>query len=95
MFDNVGGKIKTDYNLPNDAYLETCAAIALAFWAGEKGFWTGMIPLLAGAVLFAAAWPLYGFGQLVEDVSALRQHAEQGAAKNSAPAETFGDLPEL
>ena len=25
----------TDYNLPNDAYLETCAAIALAFWAGE------------------------------------------------------------
>ena len=25
----------TDYDLPNDAYLETCAAIALAFWAGE------------------------------------------------------------
>ncbi len=24
-----------DYNLPNDAYLETCAAIALAFFAGE------------------------------------------------------------
>ena len=26
---------ETDYTLPNDAYLETCAAIALAFWAGE------------------------------------------------------------
>ena len=25
----------TDYNLPNDAYLETCAAIGFAFWAGE------------------------------------------------------------
>jgi len=25
----------TDYNLPNDAYLETCAAIGLAFWNGE------------------------------------------------------------
>ncbi len=24
-----------DYNLPNDAYLETCAAIGLTFWAGE------------------------------------------------------------
>lgn len=24
-----------DYVLPNDAYLEACAAIALAFWAGE------------------------------------------------------------
>ena len=24
-----------DYNLPNDAYLETCAAIAFMFWAGE------------------------------------------------------------
>ena len=61
----------------------------------EKGFWTGMIPLLTGAVLFAASWPLYGFGQLVEDVSALRQRTEHGAAKSSAPAETFGDLPEL
>ena len=54
-----------------------------------------MIPLLTGAALFAASWPLYGFGQLVEDVSALRQRAEHGAAKSSAPAETFGDLPEL
>ena len=24
-----------DYNLPNNAYLETCAAIGFAFWAGE------------------------------------------------------------
>ena len=24
-----------DYNLPNDAYLETCAAVALCFWSGE------------------------------------------------------------
>ena len=71
------------------------SSLRLRAGRGGEGFWTGMIPLLAGAVLFAAAWPLYGFGQLVEDVSALRQHAEQGAAKNSAPAETFGDLPEL
>ncbi len=25
----------TDYDLPNDAYLETCAGVALAFWNGE------------------------------------------------------------
>ncbi len=25
----------SEYQLPNDAYLETCAGIALAFWAGE------------------------------------------------------------
>lgn len=24
-----------DYNLPNDAYLETCAGVGLAFWSGE------------------------------------------------------------
>lgn len=95
MFDNVGGKIKTLAEVLGCIDLIAGFIIAFAFWAGEKSFWTGMIPLLAGAILFAAAWPLYGFGQLVEDVSALRQRAEQGAAKNSAPAETFGDLPEL
>lgn len=95
MFDNVGGKIKTLAAVLGWIDLIAGLIIASACWAGEEGFWTGMIPLLAGAILFAAAWPLYGFGQLVEDVSALRQHAEQGAAKYSAPAETFGDLPEL
>ena len=25
----------TDYNLPNDAYLETCAGVGLCFWSGE------------------------------------------------------------
>ena len=30
-----------DYALPNDAYLETCAAIAFAFWAGEMSLLDG------------------------------------------------------
>lgn len=95
MFDNVGGKIKALAAVLGWIDFIAGFIIAFAFWAGEKGFWTGMIPLLTGAALFAASWPLYGFGQLVEDVSALRQRAEHGAAKSSAPAETFGDLPEL
>ena len=95
MFDNVGGKIKTLAAVLGWIDLIAGFIVALAFWTGEMGFWTGMIPLLAGAILFAASWPLYGFGQLVEDVSTLRQRAEHGAAKSSVPAETFGDLPEL
>ena len=28
-------KFGSQYDLPNDAYLETCAGVAFAFWAGE------------------------------------------------------------
>ena len=95
MFDNVGGKIKTLAAVLGWIDLIAGFIVALAFWTGEMGFWTGMIPLLAGAILFAASWPLYGFGQLVEDVSALRQRSEQDTAKSAAPAKAFSDLPEL
>lgn len=45
--------------------------------------------VISGVVGFIGSWPLYGFGQLVEDVSALRKRSE-------SPAEIASDeLPEL
>lgn len=48
MFDNVGGKIKALAAVLGWIDFIAGFIIAFAFWAGEKGFWTGMIPLLTG-----------------------------------------------
>ena len=48
MFDNVGGKIKALAAVLGWIDFIAGFIIAFAFWAGEKGFWTGMIPRRRG-----------------------------------------------
>ena len=78
MYNNVGGKIKTLAAI--GGWLAIIAGIILAFvfWRVYE-LWVGMIPLLSGIVLYISTWTMYGFGQLVEDVSMLRKFAEKEA----------------
>lgn len=63
-------------------------ALALVSNAAEIAI-SAFSVVISGVVGFIGSWPLYGFGQLVEDVSALRKRSE-------SPAEIASDeLPEL
>ena len=95
MFLDIGGKIKSLAKISAWVGCIVGVVLTIIFAVEEMAVWVILLPLIYGIGSFASAWPLYGFGQLVEDVSALRQRAEHGAAKSSVPAETFGDLPEL
>ena len=78
MYNNVGGKIKTLAAIGAWLALIAGVVLALIFWSVYE-LWVGMIPLLAGIVLYISTWTMYGFGQLVEDVSMLRTFAEKEA----------------
>lgn len=49
----------------------------------------GWAALIFGVLYFVSSWPLYGFGQLIDDVHTMRE-------KTSEPVATLSDeLPEL
>lgn len=50
----------------------------------------GYIAFAAGIAMFISSWFLYGFGQLVNDVRAIRNAQKDGQMKNIPD-----DLPEL
>ena len=95
MFLDIGGKIKSLAKISAWVGCIVGVVLTIIFAVEEMAVWVILLPLIYGIGSFASAWPLYGFGQLVEDVSALRQRAEQDTAKTSAPAKAFSDLPEL
>ena len=91
MYENVGEKIKV------------CAVVMgwvlcfVGFVAGLALFKVGaLITLLcfvSGAMGLVASWPLYGFGQLIEDVSALRSRKETPPVEQTATE--ADELPEI
>ena len=94
MFLDIGGKIKSLAKISAWVGCIVGVVLTIVFAVEEMAVWVILLPLIYGIGSFASAWPLYGFGQLVEDVSALRQSG-QGTAKASAPTKAFSDLPEL
>lgn len=95
MFSNVGSNIKRLAKISAWVGCIVGVVLTIVFAVEEMAVWVILLPLIYGIGSFASAWPLYGFGQLVGDVSALRQRSEQDTAKSSAPAKAFSDLPEL
>jgi hypothetical protein len=97
MNGNIGKNIK--------ALAQTCGWIclfagiiaAVIMWSTGWGFEEGLYVFGGGLALFLSAWPLYGFGQLIEDVSAIRKNTELKRI-NGQPtgnANMFNDLPDL
>jgi len=65
-------------------------AVIAAYFVSLSGNFIGAVCILvAGLICWLSSWPLYGFGQLIEDVHALRK-------KTESPTDTASDeLPEL
>lgn len=97
MFNNIGKKIKILAKIGAWCLLIGGIALGICFIAIEGEDLLGIIFMAIGLCAFFTAWPLYGFGQLIEDVSAIRENTELKRI-NGQPtgnANMFGDLPDL
>ncbi|MDO4280897.1 MAG: hypothetical protein Q4C56_04645 [Peptococcaceae bacterium] len=107
FFSNIGGKIKLLAKIELVLYL-ICSALYFLLWIFDKltgaDIFDGILemPLLFSIAMFfggiASSWITYAFGQIVEDIHALRQGDNQIVSINSSPGYTaprFDDLPRL
>lgn len=90
MYDNVGKKIMTLAKVLGWVFLIAGLIITEGFVSEKREFLIVIIPLISGILLFISSWFLYGFGQLVDDVSAMRY-----AAKEADRDTVSEELPEL
>ena len=92
MYKNVGKKIMVLAQVCGWTCL-IAGSIAWLYFLGNdrsRDNYIGWICLAVAVVGLISSWPLYGFGQLVDDVNAMRKSAEKPA--EAAPSE---ELPEL
>ena len=92
MYDNIGGKIKKLAEVLGWICIGGGVIAALALWLGMDSFLLGFIALIAGGLMYVTTWVMYGFGQLVEDVAAIRSGK---TAPQQALADAGDDLPEI
>lgn len=90
MYSNVGKKIMTLAKVLGWVFLIAGLIITEGFVSEKREFLIVIIPLISGILLFISSWFLYGFGQLVDDVSAMRY-----AAKEADRDTVSEELPEL
>ena len=76
MYSNVGGKIKLVAKLYG--WITLIGGLLTFFiLLGDYDFGEVFyVPILA-LTGFATSWPLYGFGQLVDDVQAIKENSKQ------------------
>lgn len=99
MYTNIGNKIKAIAKVLGWVYLIGGAIAWLILitngydgWYGYEYIteddYIGWIALISGILGYVSSWFTFGFGQLVEDVHALRDRATTPATQND-------ELPEL
>lgn len=87
MYKNVGKKIMKIAQWSSLIMNGICLIAAIA-WLSEEIYAGVLIAVAVGALATVASWPLYGFGQLVDDVHTMRNQSAEPAAQNE-------ELPEL
>lgn len=86
MFSNIGKKLMGLAKVC--AWLTFISSIILFFFTLNNSLLESLIWFVAGALSFLSFWPLYGFGQLIDDVHAIRNQVTSPATQND-------ELPEL
>lgn len=90
MYDNVGKKIMTLAKVLGWIFLIAGIITAIVFMSFGWKFFIVIAPLIGGVLLYVSSWILYGFGQLVDDINAMRY-----AAKEADRDTVSEELPEL
>lgn len=87
MYKDVGKKIMKIAQW-SSLVISILAWLAMIYWIIE-GYFAGVL-VCAGISAFVtvASWPIYGFGQLVDDIHAMRTQAAEPVTQND-------ELPEL
>ena len=90
MYSNVGKKIMDLATICGWITFVCGVLIWLGYIADGSSYnnSVGWIWLGVGVAGFISSWPLYGFGQIVDDIHAMRNQAPASATQND-------ELPEL
>lgn len=75
MYKNIGAKIKVLAQVLGWLWL----AVGIITWLvciSDEAAVVGWAILIVSVSLFLCSWPLYGFGQLVEDVHSMRTQSK-------------------
>lgn len=91
MYSEVGKKIMALAKVCGWIVLISCALIWLVILGNGDPYDNTLawVALGVGVIYFISSWPLYGFGQLIDDVHAMRE-------RSSEPVATPNDeLPDL
>ena len=94
MFDNIGGKIKTLATVVCFLGIGASIIAAIALWA-QNDRYTPTIALGFGVLIGGslASWIgsffTYGFGQLIEDATAIREVLSNGVKQNDGAAHSI------
>ena len=96
MFDNIGGKIKGVAKTVTVILIVLSVVYGAVTWKGLADVHQGTLGfvmfLVIGGLGSLAAWlgslVLYGFGQLIEDASAIRKELVKPAKRMDGPAAT-------
>lgn len=91
MIEKIGEKIQLVAIISGVLNAGICVFAALICFSKEES--SGWLYVLAALIAFVLAWPLCGFGQLVEDVSAIRQQLETPAPPEAVSSAVTGSTP--
>lgn len=111
MYDNIGKKIQTISQIVGWAALIIAVLTwfvliingeSVPTYYGYDKFvfdttddWIGWVALIAGGTYYIASWFIYGFGQLVDDVHAMRDQNTAPAPQEGSSSVSYNNLPEL
>ena len=111
MYNNIGKKIQTISQVVGWAALIIAALTwfvliingeSVTIYYGYDKFvydttddWIGWVALIAGGTYYIASWFIYGFGQLVDDVHAMREKDSTPATPAGSSTNFYNNLPEL
>ena len=87
MYNNVGKKIMKIAQWSSLIMNIICLIAAIA-WISAEIYAGVLVAAAVSALTTLASWPVYGFGQLVDDVHALRGQSAEPVVQND-------ELPEL
>ncbi len=88
MIEKIGEKIQVLAIISGILSAGVCIFAALICFSKDDS--AGWLYVLAALIAFVLAWPLCGFGQLVEDVSAIRQQLESSTPSEAVSAAVTG-----
>lgn len=86
MFDHIGSKIKTLAAVICWLGIAASVIAAISIWATTHAFFSGLITLVCGCLgSWIGSFTLYGFGELVENSTILREKLTADGTPKTAP----------
>lgn len=91
MYDNIGSKLRTVAMVCGIIGVIGAGIGLLALLSGGGAI--GLAAIVSGLLALISSWPLYAFGQITDDIHAMRNGTAAPSGQTAAVVDD--DLPEL